>query len=164
MCCEGGVATQEHTQFIHSCQVLFQQDRNSHYWYFLSSSEKSVLAGLHKKPKRKVKQARWLGKHWEEHVHAHTLWARVCKSMGGCLFFHRIVKVEWKGTAHAPLPGLDPVARALHTSAEKCVSLLELNQMKAALPGSSFASGPCVWKSQPCCFSMGLISGLRRIG
>lgn len=71
--CEVGVAIQQHRQFIQSCQVLFQWDRNSHYWYFLSDSEKSALAGLHKKPKRKVKQVGYLGKHWEERVHAHTL-------------------------------------------------------------------------------------------
>lgn len=115
--------------------------------------------------KKKKKRGKWsrLGTlaNTEKNMFVHILFvhvcerARACKYMGGCLFFRCIVKVDWKGTAHAPLPGLDPVAMALHSSAEKCVCLLELNQMKAVLPGSRFASGPCFWRSQPCCFSLG---------
>lgn len=167
--CEVGVATQQQRQFIQSCQVLFQWDRNSCYWHFLSGSERSALAGLHKKAQEES-EAGWGAWQTRRRTCACSCFstragrARACKSLGGCLFSQCIVKVEGKGTAHAPLPGLDPVARVLHSSAEKCVSLPELSQMKAALPGSSSASGPCFWKSQPCCFSLGLISGLRRIG
>lgn len=64
-------------------------------------------------------------------------WAHAFKYMDGRLFLYHIVKVELKGTAHAPLSGSDSVAMASHSSAEKCICLLELNQMKAALPGFS---------------------------
>lgn len=70
--CEVGVSTQKHRQFTQSCQVLFQWDRNSRYWCFLSSSEKSALAVLHKKNPRES-EAGWIAwQGWEERVHAHT--------------------------------------------------------------------------------------------
>lgn len=167
--CEVGVATQQHRQFIQSCQVLFQWDRNSHYWLLPFQLREVCLSWITLKNPR-GKRSR-LGSLADAEKSVCVLMLLCTCVMGTCvqvlagfLFSHRIAQVEWKGTAHAPLPGLDPVARALHSSAEKCICLPELKQMKAALPGFSFASGPCFWKRQPCCFSLGLISGLRRIG
>lgn len=52
--CEVRVATQQLRQCIQSSQVLFQWDRNSCYWYFLSSS---ALAGFQKRKKK----GKWSG-------------------------------------------------------------------------------------------------------
>lgn len=110
--CEVGVATQQHRQRIQSSQVLFQWDRNSCYWYFLSSSEKSALAGLQKKKKPAEESGwrKWSGQgslaDTEKNVCVHILFvhvcerARACEYMGGCLFFP--LHCESGGKGHCP--------------------------------------------------------------
>lgn len=99
--CEVGVATQQHRQCIERNQ-MFQRDRKSSY--FLSSSKKSALAGFKKQmnKKKEVKQVRELGKGCHPRVHEHTVWARVRKQRGGCLFFPTTL---WKWSERA-LPTL----------------------------------------------------------